>query len=683
MKSGCGIFGVLRLVHSKPIQPSVALSGIECVRYRGSRLGAGFATFKLGADQRSKVKLFAKTEEDAKHVYNSLRAHLPDSQMSQPVLEYTPTERNLASYNMYVKADAIKLWRAVQEINMELSKDGFRGRIYSWGRYVDVFKGIGYPADVYEMYGIESKGYQGDLWIAHTRQPTNSPGRYPIWSHPFASGDWAIVHNGDISSFGANMELLWSLGYASFVGTDSEVIAYLLDYLTNFQHLNVQEVAKILCNRFTNGTVDHETVKLLHRWRGARLDGPFSVIAGYCDGYDVYLLAFADRFKFRPIVVGQDENYVFAASEEAQIRTISPAARVWTLEPGEYFLASLKRGILYPGRALPERFHGLTHVSTAKPFSADMIDASHMDYQKLNKVIRERLKSSALEVNIHGVRGQRYIGVGIKSTAKLRIFGTPGNCLGNLNAGLRIEVFGNVQDDVGDVMTDGSIIVHGDARDVLAQAFQGGKIYIKGNAGNRCGIQMREFRDRKPILIVGGRVDDYLGEYMAGGIIVVLGLNYLGTDVEVAGNCVASGMVGGRIYIRGRVSPSKIGLAPPRVDVLRYLWGLVLEGLLPETTYGKIASLADFSLQTLKGILPSETFKAVSKLYTSKYWKELVSEYRLLNNEDVSLLGSYLQEFAEVFNLQEEVSHVIRHEPFTVIYPRQWPQTSVVQPEEG
>ncbi|MEM4298527.1 MAG: glutamate synthase, partial [Nitrososphaerota archaeon] len=104
------------------------------------------------------------------------------------------------------------------------------------------------------------------------------------------------------------------------------------------------------------------------------------------------------------------------------------------------------------------------------------------------------------------------------------------------NKSLEIEVFGNVQDDVGDVMTGGRVIVHGDARDVLAQALQGGVIYVKGNAGNRCGIQMREYRDRRPVLMIGGRVDDYLGEYMAGGVIVVLGLNYLGTDVEIVGD---------------------------------------------------------------------------------------------------------------------------------------------------
>jgi glutamate synthase domain-containing protein 3 len=48
---------------------------------------------------------------------------------------------------------------------------------------------------------------------------------------------------------------------------------------------------------------------------------------------------------------------------------------------------------------------------------------------------------------------------------------------------------------------------------------------------------------------------------MAGGVIVVLNAKNLS---EPVGSYVGSGMVGGRIYIRGRVSPSKIGLQPPK-----------------------------------------------------------------------------------------------------------------------
>lgn len=646
-------------------------------------MGAGFARIKLDGAEGWRVKAFAVSEEVALQIFDMLEERWDVEVLSQPEPEYIPLNGALTSFTACVEAGYENLWRAIQETNEMLWRDGFRGRIYSWGRFVDVYKSVGYPVDVYNLYQMGERNLNADLWIAHTRQPTNSPGRLPIWSHPFSSGDWAIVHNGDISSFGSNMELLWSLGYRSFVGTDSEVIAYLLDYLTSFQHLNVQEAVKILCNRFNRGLTDPETIKLLYRWRGARLDGPFSVIGGFCDGHDVYMVAFADRFKFRPIIVGEDEDYIYAASEEAQIRTISPEARVWTIEPGEYFLASLRRGVIYPGRTIHERFYSLSTTLKPPAIMRDCIDAWHMDYRMLNRAISERIKAGARQVDIINVRGQRYIGVGLDSPVRLRIFGTPGNCLANLNKSLEIEVFGNVQDDVGDVMTGGRVIIHGDARDVLAQALQGGEIYVKGNAGNRCGIQMREYRDRRPVLMIGGRVDDYLGEYMAGGVIIVLGLNYLDTDVEIVGDCVASGMVGGMIYIRGKVSPSKIGLNPPRKDVIQYLRGLMLDGRLSVEEYEAIESLKDFSLSTLREMLPTEIIKHVSKLYVNKYWKELIVEYRKLNDHDMALLKPHFEEFGKLFNLREEVERVVREEFFTVIQPKASTPTRLEEPEEG
>ncbi|MEM4405290.1 MAG: hypothetical protein QXR28_05475 [Nitrososphaerota archaeon] len=159
--------------------------------------------------------MFATSEEEAMRVYSMLKERMHGRILSMPVPEYTPQNGSLTSYTMIVKADYGALWRAVRDINGEFWRDDFRARIYSWGRFVDVYKGVGYPLDVYNIYHMGGRELYGDMWIAHTRQPTNSPGRLPIWSHPFASGEWAIVHNGDISSFGSNMELLWSLGYTA------------------------------------------------------------------------------------------------------------------------------------------------------------------------------------------------------------------------------------------------------------------------------------------------------------------------------------------------------------------------------------------------------------------------------------------------------------------------------------
>mgnify|MGYP002508793462 CR=1 FL=1 len=55
-------------------------------------------------------------------------------------------------------------------------------------------------------------------------------------------------------------------------------------------------------------------------------------------------------------------------------------------------------------------------------------------------------------------------------------------------------------------------------------AMRGGKIFVKGNAGYRAGIHMKAYEEKKPVMVIGGTAGSFLGEYQAGGVIVVLGL---------------------------------------------------------------------------------------------------------------------------------------------------------------
>ena len=69
-------------------------------------------------------------------------------------------------------------------------------------------------------------------------------------------------------------------------------------------------------------------------------------------------------------------------------------------------------------------------------------------------------------------------------------------------------------------------IVHGNTGDAADYAMCGGKLYIKRNAGYRAGIHMKEYQDKIPVLMIGGSAGNFLGEYQAGGIIIVLGMNH-------------------------------------------------------------------------------------------------------------------------------------------------------------
>ncbi|HNU35350.1 MAG TPA: hypothetical protein PKJ15_02030, partial [Methanomassiliicoccales archaeon] len=140
-----------------------------------------------------------------------------------------------------------------------------------------------------------------------------------------------------------------------------------------------------------------------------------------------------------------------------------------------------------------------------------------------------------------------------------------------------IEVFGNAQDMTGNTMNSGRIIVHGNAWDVTGLAARGGQILVKGDTGYRVGIHMKEFGGSRPTMVIGGTAKDYLGEYMAGGTILVLGLNG-GAPV---GRSLGAGMHGGRIFIRGKVEPEQLGpgaaISPLNSDDEKEVLGLLAD----------------------------------------------------------------------------------------------------------
>ncbi len=175
------------------------------------------------------------------------------------------------------------------------------------------------------------------------------------------------------------------------------------------------------------------------------------------------------------------------------------------------------------------------------------IDALDIDFRELNSEI----KKSDGDVLVENCYGQRFIGAGLDGKS-ITINGTPGNALGAYLNGAVITVRGNAQDAVGDTMNDGKIIIDGNAGDALGYAMRGGKIFVRGNAGYRTGIHMKEYSpkngtEKRPVIVVGGKVGSFLGEYLAGGLIVVLGL---GSDEVPVGNFTGTGMHGGSIFIR-------------------------------------------------------------------------------------------------------------------------------------
>lgn len=207
-----------------------------------------------------------------------------------------------------------------------------------------------------------------------------------------------------------------------------------------------------------------------------------------------------------------------------------------------------------------------TYLEQQKPSCSTTIDATSLNTRQLNHKLREIAALNPSSIEIKNVCGQRYIGTDINKQIKIEIYGTPGNDLGAFLNGPRIVVYGNAQDGIGNTMDSGEIIIHGYAGDIVGLSARGGKIFIRDSVGYRAGIHMKEYNDKKPILVIGDTAQDFLAEYLAGGIILLLGHSLKENDTYNI-KYVGTGMHGGVIYIRGNIEDYKLSREVDRVPL--------------------------------------------------------------------------------------------------------------------
>lgn len=202
------------------------------------------------------------------------------------------------------------------------------------------------------------------------------------------------------------------------------------------------------------------------------------------------------------------------------------------------------------------------------------LDAKAFNHKSLNQQIR----TTQNDVKLINVLGQRFIAAGT-SDKHLDIYGTPGNALGAYLNGAEINVYGNAQDAVGDTMNSGQINVFGNIGDAPGYAMRGGKIYVKGNAGYRAGIHMKAYKEHLPVLIIGGKAGSFLGEYQAGGIIIVLGLT--DDEKDIVANFPCTGMHGGKMYLRSKCEgihfPHQVTAKPADCEDIDAIRGYITE----------------------------------------------------------------------------------------------------------
>lgn len=204
-----------------------------------------------------------------------------------------------------------------------------------------------------------------------------------------------------------------------------------------------------------------------------------------------------------------------------------------------------------------------------------------LHHRELNKNIREAIKDGYDWIVLKNVKGQRFIGAGIREKVTIEVFGDAGLDLGVFSEGATIIVHGCSEYLLGNTLNDGELVVYGDSWDITGMGARGGKVFVMGNGGSRIGIHMKEYKDKKPVIVYGGAVKQYCGEYMAGGIIVVLGLDFRDAindkkkpisrenidpakikniESEIVQSDLGAGIHGGTIYIRGEVPDHYLGV---------------------------------------------------------------------------------------------------------------------------
>ncbi|MCK4738526.1 MAG: hypothetical protein KAT46_01125 [Deltaproteobacteria bacterium] len=187
------------------------------------------------------------------------------------------------------------------------------------------------------------------------------------------------------------------------------------------------------------------------------------------------------------------------------------------------------------------------------------IDAKGVHFKELNENIRQALADGKTKITLNNVNGQYYIGTGLKGKdITINIEGVPGNDMAAFMDGPTIHVSGNAQDNISNTMNSGKVLVEGHAGDVLGYGMRGGRLFVRGDVGYRVGIHMKGQKRNMPVIISGGMAGDFFGEYMAGGVLILLGLNAKKGE-SIVGDYLGTGMHGGEIYIRGEVDIERCG----------------------------------------------------------------------------------------------------------------------------
>ena len=352
--SGCAIAAVISKDGNRMTGEKIVES-MKPMHDRSNGLGGGFAAYGIYPEYKEfyALHMFFNDRAARKNceVFLKERFEIVKSEIiptrkipsitDEPVIwRYfvSPLQSNLLNLQLDEKEYVA---RTVMKTNCEMPGS----YVFSSGKNMGTFKAVGFPEDVGVFYKLEE--YEGYSWTAHGRYPTNTPGWWG-GAHPFTLLDYSIVHNGEISSYDANRRFIEMFGYKCTLQTDTEVITYIMDYLLRIQKLSLDEAASVIAAPFWSTIENKADLYEKQKYEFLRtvfpsllITGPFSIVFGFNGG----LMALNDRLKLRSMVVGEKEDKVFIASEEAAIRVMEPnAENIYAPAGGEPVIIKVKEG---------------------------------------------------------------------------------------------------------------------------------------------------------------------------------------------------------------------------------------------------------------------------------------------------------------------------------------------------
>lgn len=348
--AGCAISGIFSK-SGKRISGDQIITSIATMHDRSNGLGGGFAGYGIYPQNKDDYALhvFYDTPEGKQKCESFLERHFDVVNLSKiPVKQIPSITDEPMIWRYFVKPLPSKLRESQLDEKEFVAKcvirinSQFEGAyVFSSGKNMGVFKGVGYPEDIGEFYRLEE--YEGYCWTAHGRYPTNTPGWWG-GAHPFALLDASVVHNGEISSYDTNRRFIEMFGYKCTLQTDTEVITYMIDYLVRKLGLTLEEFAHVVAAPFWS-TIDRkderekkELTYLRNAFSNCLITGPFSILLGFDGG----MMVLNDRLKLRSMVIGEKDDMVYAASEECAIRAIAPELdRLWAPQGGQPVIVTL------------------------------------------------------------------------------------------------------------------------------------------------------------------------------------------------------------------------------------------------------------------------------------------------------------------------------------------------------